>query len=415
MCYTLLSQNSLANSYSYKIYNQVDHFPENWDYVSKSCIFLQKNYLQIVQEAAPENMQCSFIGIFEGSELIATSIIQEISLDALNSFGNRDNCLKNKIRDFLFKRFSSKLFILGNNMLSGQNAYAISPKANEQQVLNLLKKISNEWTKKAHIKLIKDFYPSDFAIQSDNNFQKDFWFSAQPSMIFELPQHWKNEQDYVNDLEKKYRDQYKRGRKKGAELVSKDLTLEEVQENQKLIHKLYLQVAQNAPVNTFFLPENHFYIFKKQLNDQFIIRGYYLKDQLVGFTSVIRHGNELETYFLGYNDTVQREYMLYLNMLYDILACGIHHSFKRIIFGRTALEIKSSIGALPVELVGFMRHTNPIIHLNLPWIFPLLEPKVQWNPRSPFKLKPQKSQLGILHLDEAIKKKQGSLCQFFCS
>lgn len=193
------------------------------------------------------------------------------------------------------------------------------------------------------------------------------------------------------------------------------MSLDEIQDNLELIHKLYLQVAQNAPVNTFFLPKNHFYVFKKQLREQFIVRGYYLKNQLVGFTSVIRHGNELETYFLGYDESVQRENMLYLNMLYDILACGIHQSFKRIIFGRTALEIKSSIGAEPVELVGFMRYSNPIIHQNLSWIFPLLEPKVKWNPRSPFKLKPQTSQLGILHLDEAIKKKQGSLCQFFCS
>ncbi len=401
--------------YTYKLYQQVDQLPSQWDEIAQSCIFLQSNYLQILQDAAPENMQCSFVGIFEGNELVATSIIQELSLNALNSFGNRDHCIKNQFRNFLFKHFSSKLLIIGNNMLSGQNAYAISANADEKQVLNLLKSISTNWPKKAHIKLIKDFYPNDFAIHQQTAFQKDYWFSAQPSMIFELPSHWKSEQDYVNDLEKKYRDQFKRGRKKGAELVSKELSLEEIHENLELIHKLYLQVVQNAPVNTFFLPKNHFYVFKKQLREQFIVRGYYLKNHLVGFTSVIRHGNELETYFLGYDECVQRENMLYLNMLYDILACGIQQSFKRIIFGRTALEIKSSIGAEPIELVGFMRHSNPIIHQNLSWIFPLLEPKVQWNPRSPFKLKPRTSQLGILHLDEAIKKKQGSLCQFFCS
>lgn len=204
----------MTNSYTYKIYQQVDQLPSQWDEIAQSCIFLQSNYLQILQDEAPENMQCSFIGIFEGNELVATSIIQELSLNALNSFGNRDNCFKNQVRNFLFKHFSSKLLIIGNNMLSGQNAYAISAKADEQQVLNLLKKISANWPKKAHIKLIKDFYPNDFAIHERTSFQKDYRFSAQPSMIFELPSHWKSEQDYVNDLEKKYRDQFKRGRKK---------------------------------------------------------------------------------------------------------------------------------------------------------------------------------------------------------
>jgi len=360
-------------------------------------------------------MKCHFVGIFENNELIATSIIQEIQLDALNSFGNRDHCFKNQIRNLLFRKFSSKVLVVGNNMLSGQNAFAISAKAKEQQVLNTLKEIVQNWENTYHISLIKDFTIPEIDQQATHHFQQDYAFSAQPAMVLSIPSHWKGEADYVNDLHKKYRDQYKRCRKKGAELVSKELSEQEILEQQELIHKLYLHVAEHAPVNTFFLPSTHFYEFKKQLKEDFILRGYYVNEVLVGFTSVIRHGSELETYFLGYEETIQREKMLYLNMLYDILACGIANSFERINFGRTALEIKSSIGAEPVELMGYMRHSNPLIQLNLSWIFPLLEPKVVWNQRSPFKFKPQTSQLGIPHLDASIKKKQGSLCQFFCS
>ena len=67
--------------------------------------------------------------------------------------------------------------------------------------------------------------------------------------------------------------------------------------------------------------------------------------------------------------------MLYLNMLYDIIGCGIAQGFQRIILGRTALEIKSSIGAKPIKLNGFMHHSFSIVHQNLSWIFPFLEPK----------------------------------------
>lgn len=354
-------------------------------------------------------MQCTFVGLFDEKELVATAIIQELELEALNSFGNRDNCFKSQIRNFLFKNFSSKIFIWGNNMLSGQNAYAVSPQANEQKVVETLDLIAKNWNKKAHIKLIKDFNVTQ---KASTTFQNDFEFSTQPAMLFSIESNWKSEADYVNDLQKKYRDQFKRCRKKGAELISKELSVEDILSNQAKIHQLYLHVAQNAPINTFFLPENHFYEFKKQLGEDFILRGYYLGDELVGFTTVIRHRKELETYFLGYEESIQREKMLYLNMLYDIIACGIAQHFSSINFGRTALEIKSSIGAEPVELIGFMRHTNPLIHQNLSWIFPLLEPKIVWNQRSPFKFKPQTRQLGIPHLDASIKKKQGSRCQF---
>ena len=105
----------------------------------------------------------------------------------------------------------------------------------------------------------------------------------------------------------------------------------------------------------------------------------------MGFTSLIRHGKELETYFLGFDNTIQREKMLYLNMLYDIVGCGIAQGFERIILGRTALEIKSSIGAKPVQLNGYMHHSYSIVHQNLSWIFPFLEPKANWIQRHPFK------------------------------
>jgi hypothetical protein len=71
--------------------------------------------------------------------------------------------------------------------------------------------------------------------------------------------------------------------------------------------------------------------------------------------------------------------------LYDIINCGISQGFERIILGRTALEIKSSIGAIPVQLNGFMRHSYTLIHQNLSRIFPFLEPKTNWIQRHPFK------------------------------
>lgn len=330
-------------------------------------------------------MKCSYVGIFEGNQLIATALIQEIDLTLLTSFGERDHFLLTRIRNFLFKNFASQLLIIGNNMLSGQNAYACLPGINEQKVLETLKKLVESWPKKPHLTIFKDFTEIQTRPFQIPAFASDYSFSSQPNMLFEIQSSWKKEDDYVANLTKKYRDQYKRCRKKGSEIRQKELSLEEIIDNEAGIYALYFHVAKNAPFNTFILPANHFSTFKQQLGADFILRGYYLDDQMVGFTTVIHHGNELETYFLGYDDAIQREKMLYLNMLYDIINCGISGGFERIILGRTALEIKSSVGAIPVQLNGFMRHSYRIIHQNLSWIFPLLEPKANWIQRHPFK------------------------------
>jgi hypothetical protein len=91
--------------------------------------------------------------------------------------------------------------------------------------------------------------------------------------------------------------------------------LEEILLQEEHIYELYHHVAKNAPFNTFFLAKNHFSTFKKQCGDRFKLVGYFLDEKLVGFHTLLLNGKVLETYFLGYDDQIQKEKMLYLNML----------------------------------------------------------------------------------------------------
>ena len=375
----------MSPKYTHQLFKKTAELPEKWDQVAESCLFLQKNYLQTLEESSPENMECTFVGIFDGEKLVATSLIQEIDLAKLTGFGERDHAIKTAMRNFLFKQFASQLLLVGNNMLSGQNAYAFLPEVDEKMLVENLREIVENWSNKPHLTIFKDFNEGQIKTFHIPAFGTDYEFSSQPNMVFEITPQWKSENDYVADLTKKYRDQWKRCRKKGDGLTRKELSYEEIVELEYRIYALYLHVAENAPFNTFILPSNHFSIFKKYVGTDFILRGYFLDNQLVGFSTVIRHGEELETYFLGYDEMIQRKKMLYLNMLYDMVECGINEGFSRIILGRTALEIKSSIGAKATQLKGIMRHRFGLIHRNLSWIFPMLEPEANWIERHPYK------------------------------
>ena len=48
-----------------------------------------------------------------------------------------------------------------------------------------------------------------------------------------------------------------------------------------------------------------------------------------------------------------------------MLMHAIIAGFKTIVFGRTALEIKSSIGAKPQEMYGFAKHSNFFFRLHI--------------------------------------------------
>jgi hypothetical protein len=131
--------------------------------------------------------------------------------------------------------------------------------------------------------------------------------------------------------------------------------------------------------------KNHFSCLKENMGESFRFFAYFDEGKLIGFNTLFQHDELLETYFLGYDPSIQKDKMLYLNMLYDMVGCAIVNGFKHIQFGRTAMEIKSSIGAIPVNMYGLMEHNTPLINSYLDKIFRFLEPEVTWTQRHPFK------------------------------
>ena len=377
---------------SFKIYNSVKELPALWDTVAQSNVFLQTSSLSVLERSAPVNMECFYIGIFENSELIGVSLAQYLDLNKLESFGERDKCFKTIIRNFIFKNFASHTLFLGNNMITGQNGYVFSKEIDFNHISEILLQSADEITLyfkikgiSIHLVSFKDFYDHCSVELKKFRFSNIYEFNTQPNMIFYLDENWKSLDNYVAALSKKYRDQFKRARKKFDGIQMKNLSYEEVLRNEEKIYDLYHYVAKNAPFNTFFLSKNHFSTLKGQCGNRFQIFGYFLNEELVGFHTLLLNDETLETYFLGYNDHIQKENMLYLNMLYIMTEYGIENGFKRIIFGRTALEIKSSIGATPVQMSGFIYHNNKLINRFIGKIFRNLEPELHWQQRHPFK------------------------------
>ena len=380
------------NQITFKIYNSIATLPSLWDTVAQSNVFLQTPYLSVLERSAPVNMECFYIGIFEKSELIGVSLAQYLDLNKLESFGERDKCFKTAIRNFIFKNFASHTLFLGNSMITGQNGYVFSKEIDFECISEILLQSSEEITHyfkqkdvKIHLVSFKDFYENCSVELKKYCFKETYEFNTQPNMIFSLDKNWKSAEDYINALSKKYRDQYKRARKKSDKIVVKNLSFKEVLLHENTIYDLYHYVAKNAPFNTFFLAKNHFSTLKQQCGNRFQIFGYFLNENLVGFHTLLLNDQTLETYFLGYDETIQKENMLYLNMLYNMTEYGIENGFKRIIFGRTALEIKSSIGAKPVNMSGFIFHNNKFINKFIGKIFKQLEPELNWQQRHPFK------------------------------
>jgi len=348
---------------------------------------LSGEYFKVLNASSPENMECYFMGFFRDGHLVGGALFQYLDFIRHQTFQKNEGLYN--IRNFFAGRLSKDLMILGNNMLTGQNGFYFDTSVmTVEEIMPLLHEAVLKMQKeirKTSIIIYKDYQPNFVTYFQGRDYKKYLRFSVQPNMMLKLKENWESFEDYINSFSAKYRTRAKSARKKLSGIEKKELTLNQIHAHRKEIHLLYQNVAENASFNTFFLEEGHFESMKEHMKDKFRFFGYFSGEKLIGFYTLILNNNDVDTYFLGYDKNSQKEKQLYLNMLLDMVEFGISNRFSRIIFGRTALEIKSTIGAEPTEIFGLIKHRNPLINYFMKNIFSSISPKTQWIQRKPFK------------------------------
>lgn len=210
-------------------------------------------------------------------------------------------------------------------------------------------------------------------------------FKVQPNMILDIDPNWKNFDDYLASLSSKYRVRTKRAYKKSNDIQFREFDEADIEANLDKIYEYFISVQKNAGFNLVYLEPNYFLELKRKLGDRYRLYGYYLEDRLIGFNTIIINHDDLEAHFLGFDREVNYSHQLYLTMLYDKIKKAIALGTKRIIYARTALEIKSSVGAKPKEMCIYLRHENTLLNKVVSPIISVLNPQEDWVQRHPFK------------------------------
>jgi len=293
------------------------------------------------------------------------------------------------LKSFLAKRINQNILVNGNMTLTGNNGYQFHESIDDRLVFELVNDVSEQLLCKLRqekIKvravLLKDYKSVEKPIDPDWSFSE---FQVQPNMILKVREDWKTFDDYLSAMKSKYRVRVRRARKKSVGLEKRVLSLEEIHSHAEDISQLYRNVADQAGFNLFILPKNYFYSLQKYLGDKMKLTGYFQEGKMVGFYTHIFNNSELDAHFLGYEPNCNRNCQLYLNMLYDLVDDAINLNAHNLILSRTAMEIKSSIGAEAHDMYLYMRTTNRILNKGVSSALNYFKPKADWKPRSPFK------------------------------
>ena len=387
-----------AKDYTFELYNRVEDLPSSWDgLVQEEDLFLQANYLKALEASPPKGMALRFLLLKEKDRPVGVVLLQLIDYTLQDSLKGLEEGKQRTWREWLRYKLASvlnfKILIVGNLLLTGDHAYYFDPAAlSESEGLKLIVEslpgINQQLAKQKEPTsgvLFKDSLAIDsFPLKGQGLFHQ---VTFQPNMVFALDPAWKTQEDYLDSLQSKYRVRAKRAFKKKIGIQQTEWSLTDIQEHKKEIFDLYRSIANKAEFNIINLAIDYIPALKQSLQDRFRLLAYHDQEgKFIGFSTLIQNGRAYDAHFLGLDETSNRNHQLYFNMLLDMVQYSIEKpGVDQIVFGRTALEIKSSIGAKPERLYCYAQHYNPAFNLLIGWLIRKFDPRIEWIPRHPFK------------------------------
>jgi hypothetical protein len=181
-------------------------------------------------------------------------------------------------------------------------------------------------------------------------------------MVLELRPEWRTYNDYLESLDRKYR--------KSAQQVAKEIeSAGGVLERRKnlescaaRLHELYLAVHENATVRPVTMSPEYLPALAKAAGESFACIVVRRGEELLGFVTLLRDGELGIGYYIGYDRSAAATLPLYLRLLHAVVEQAIQWGCRRLSLGRTALEPKARLGAMPQPLFIWARHRHPTVN-----------------------------------------------------
>lgn len=351
-------------------------------------VFLQYDYLSFLENFPPAGLSFAYIIYYKNSVPVGTGYFQISFFDVVKSLSGYFTKGKlNAVSESLAKSLNFNSLVSGNLLLTGEHGFYFKPEIQNYGQNLMLQgiRLVNAKIKKegrgASLNFIKDYHEELKLFLKKQCGEFDF----QPNMMLNIKSEWKTFDDYLESMSTKYRTRAKRAFKKMEPLQTRRLNLEEVEHYNAEIYGLYLNVAKTVGFNLVELHPLYFTEIKRTFGEQYEIWAAFDADQLIGFYTTMHNYDELETGFLGFEESYNPTHQLYLNFLYAMVRQGIEKGVKRIVFARTAMEIKSSVGAEPFRMHTYIKHRSKLINSMLPMLVKWLSPAQDWVQRKPFK------------------------------
>ena len=376
----------------FTFFQSVKKIPQaDWNVlIPKNSVYLSLRYLTALEETLKGTIKPIYVLVYDSEKKPLLAGMFQIATFTYKKTSQQNLFIK------LFQdcrneddSFSIKGLVCGNMFATGEHGFAYSEKISKPNALEFLAKAAkiiqkdSRWEGLFKVILFKEFWPQSIANASVLEDYKYRDFQADVNMVLKLHPSWKTFSDYLKSMKAKYRTKAKNAFKKSEKLIIRSLSSEEIMQHQNGIQQLFRNVLDKSG---YRYGENYpasFAALKENLGDLFLCKGVFLEGNLIAFSTAFLNGDALEANYVGLDYKYNTEYAVYERLLYDYVEEAIALKVAELHLGRTSELIKSAVGAVPVSMTLYARHTSKIKNVLLKPILENIEPSA-FELRRPF-------------------------------
>lgn len=375
--------------------------PIRWDFVAASnSVFLQRDLLRLVEAHGPDNITPRYAMIFRDTQPVAIVAVQIVTVTGdhlqkavASKSGSAQALLKRVIAPAVKtarSNFKERMLVAGNLLAWGNHGVGFAPNENPAElwpaVAEAVYRIrrAERLTGQTDLALVKDLSATHTGVEALRRFSYRP-LETEPNMVLSIDPSWTNHDAYLAALDSKYRRKAKDQHTKITAAGYTIETLTDIATHAARLHTLYLAVQSNAAVRLVTLRPTFFTELAKAAGERFRCTVVRRGDEIIGFVTSIRDGDTAIGYYIGFDRAAAAEGLpIYLRLLHATIADAIFWRCSRLSLGRTALEPKASLGALPEPMTVWIRHRVPALNWMLRGMLGAV-PHAEAPERSPFK------------------------------
>jgi hypothetical protein len=368
----------------FKVFKQISEVGEiHWDSLVSKRFFLSYKYLYAMEKAC-EQLEYRYVLATDKGQFVSLCYFQLIPFSgaALRNY-LPPNAFFKWLFEYSLAKVKTKLLVLGNVIFTCENGVLIhdSYKRDAENLINSsLHAVLNSLDRtplgtmiSENIKTIssKLFCPKAFHI-----------FKVEDRMELDI-KGFATFDDYLNKLHSKYRLRVRKVNDLNKNTSIIDINKKNFNTYKEDLSKLFLNVLNNSKFKLTTISVDYFYQYLSYV-DRFHFKGLMAEGKLVGFVSYFQLDSIIEVHYVGINYEYNESHRVYNFILILMIKIAVGLQIPKICFGRTAQELKSTLGAQPFSTLSSLKINYPLLNIFTPIFLSRMVPE-SWVQRSPFK------------------------------